>query len=118
VLEFVQSRRFTARLEDLAKESADDVLLGIENDLLQNPERGPIISGTGGIRKAQPQTRGERKESATGSGTFEGLPPRFTQTSQSGRNPPDQGDAEDQSANVRPIPGNKRVICTQLGTGI
>jgi mRNA-degrading endonuclease RelE of RelBE toxin-antitoxin system len=50
---FVQSRRFTARLEDLAKESADDVLLGIENDLLHNPERGPIISGTGGIRKAR-----------------------------------------------------------------
>jgi mRNA-degrading endonuclease RelE of RelBE toxin-antitoxin system len=53
VLEFIQSRRFTARLDALAKGNADEVLLQIENDLLQNPERGPVITGTGGIRKAR-----------------------------------------------------------------
>jgi hypothetical protein len=53
VLEFIQSRSFTARLDALAKDHADDVLLGIENDLLENPQRGPIVPATGGIRKAR-----------------------------------------------------------------
>jgi mRNA-degrading endonuclease RelE of RelBE toxin-antitoxin system len=53
VLEFVQSRRFTSRLDKLAKDRADDVLMNIENDLLLNPERGALIEGTGGIRKSR-----------------------------------------------------------------
>lgn len=63
MLEFIQSRRFTARLDELAKDSAEEVLLEIESDLLKNPERGPIIQGTGGLRKtraANPQ-RGKGK---------------------------------------------------------
>ena len=53
VLEFIQSRVFTRRLDLLAREYADDVLANIENDLLQNPERGDSIQGTGGIRKSR-----------------------------------------------------------------
>jgi hypothetical protein len=53
VLEFIQSRVFTRRLDLLAREHADDVLASIENDLLQNPERGDLIQGTGGIRKSR-----------------------------------------------------------------
>ena len=53
VLEFIQSRVFTRRLDLLAREHADDVLANIENDLLQNPERGDLIQGTGGIRKSR-----------------------------------------------------------------
>src|SRR5271156_2681289 len=53
VLEFIQSRAFTRRLDILAKEYADDVLTNIENDLLQNPERGDLIQGPGGIRKSR-----------------------------------------------------------------
>jgi mRNA-degrading endonuclease RelE of RelBE toxin-antitoxin system len=53
VLEFIQSRRFTSRLDNLAKDRADDVLMNIENDLLKNPERGTLIQGTGGIRKSR-----------------------------------------------------------------
>jgi mRNA-degrading endonuclease RelE of RelBE toxin-antitoxin system len=53
VLEFIQSRRFTARLGELAEDSAEEVLLEIESDLLKNPERGPIIQGTGGLRKTR-----------------------------------------------------------------
>jgi hypothetical protein len=53
VLEFIQSRVFTRRLDLLAREYADDVLANIENDLLQNPERGDLIQGTGGIRKSR-----------------------------------------------------------------
>ncbi len=44
---------FTRRLEALAKEQADDVLLAIQNDLLENPTRGKVVEGTGGVRKAR-----------------------------------------------------------------
>jgi hypothetical protein len=37
----------------LAEESADDVLRMIEADLLENPERGSIVPGLGGVRKAR-----------------------------------------------------------------
>jgi hypothetical protein len=47
----------------LAKERADDVLLEIQNDLLENPKRGPVIKGTSRVRKsrAADSTRGKRK---------------------------------------------------------
>ena len=47
----------------LAKERADDVLLEIQNDLLENPKRGPVIKGTSGVRKsrAADPTRGKGK---------------------------------------------------------
>ena len=47
----------------LAKERADDVLLEIQNDLLGNPTRGPVIEGTSGVRKsrAADPTRGKGK---------------------------------------------------------
>lgn len=63
MLEFIQTHQFTDRLDELAKATADDVLLEIESDLLKNPKRGPIIKGTGGLRKsraANPQ-RGKEK---------------------------------------------------------
>src|SRR5713101_7369402 len=47
----------------LAKDRADDVLLEIQNDLLENPKRGPVIEGTSGVRKsrATDPTRGKGK---------------------------------------------------------
>src|SRR5258708_34832426 len=47
----------------LAKERADDVLFEIQNDLLENPKRGPVIEGTSGVRKsrAADPTRGKGK---------------------------------------------------------
>ena len=53
MLEFVEFPAFTKRLLALAGDRADDVLLEIENDLLENPERGPVIEGTAGVRKAR-----------------------------------------------------------------
>ena len=53
MLEFIQSPVFARRLDNLAREHADDVLMNIENDLLQDPERGALIPGTGGIRKSR-----------------------------------------------------------------
>ncbi len=47
----------------LAKERGDDVLLEIQNDLLENPKRGPVIEGTSAVRKsrASDPTRGKGK---------------------------------------------------------
>ena len=53
MLEFIELPVFTKRLEALAKEHADDVLLEIQNDLLEKPDRGTVIQGTGGVRKAR-----------------------------------------------------------------
>ena len=53
MLEFIQSRRFTIRLDNLAGRHAEEVLSQIENDLLKNPEVGAIVPGTGGLRKAR-----------------------------------------------------------------
>jgi hypothetical protein len=53
VLEFIELVAFTRRLESLAKERADDVLLQIQSDLLANPKRGKVVEGTAGVRKAR-----------------------------------------------------------------
>jgi len=53
VLEFIEFPAFTSRLQALAKKNADDVLLEIQNDLLANPNRGAVIPGTEGVRKAR-----------------------------------------------------------------
>ena len=63
MLEFIEFPAFTTRLMALAKGRADDVLLEIQNDLLENPKRGPVIEGTSGVRKsrAADPTRGKGK---------------------------------------------------------
>lgn len=50
---FIESRAFTRRLGDLAGKSADDVLRQLQDELVQNPERGNMVQGLGGIRKAR-----------------------------------------------------------------
>jgi hypothetical protein len=63
VLEFIEFPAFTKWLVALAGDRADDVLLEIENDLLENPKRGPVVEGTAGVRKARvaDPTRGKGK---------------------------------------------------------
>jgi hypothetical protein len=65
VLEFIESPVFTTRLLAFAKEHADEVLLQIQNDLLQNPEKGKVVKGSGGVRKSRAgdPTRGKGKRS-------------------------------------------------------
>lgn len=46
---------------ELAGDSADEVLQGIQNELLQNPERGWLVKGLGGIRKARAADPTRRK---------------------------------------------------------
>jgi hypothetical protein len=50
---YVESRAFTARLHRLAGAAALDVLNSIQGDLIKDPERGDLIQGLGGIRKAR-----------------------------------------------------------------
>lgn len=50
---FIESQPFTKRLHQLAGASAGEVLREVQNDLLQNPGRGDVVRGLGGIRKAR-----------------------------------------------------------------
>lgn len=50
---FIESRPFTQRLAELAGGSAADVLDQIQADLLERPEKGSVVRGLGGIRKAR-----------------------------------------------------------------
>lgn len=50
---FIESRVFTRRLEELAGAAAQDVLSQIQGDLLRNPQRGSLLQGLGGLRKAR-----------------------------------------------------------------
>lgn len=50
---FIESKAFTRRLASLAGDSADRVLRQIQNDLIRDPERGKMVQGLGGIRKAR-----------------------------------------------------------------
>jgi hypothetical protein len=50
---YIESRAFTRQLHQLAGASALDVLDSIQTDLLKNPDRGDLVQGLGGIRKAR-----------------------------------------------------------------
>jgi hypothetical protein len=58
---YVESKAFTARLHRLAGASALDVLNSIQADLIKNPERGDLVQGLGGIRKARCSNPGRGK---------------------------------------------------------
>ena len=47
--EFVESKVFSKQVRELSAE----VLSSIQSDLVQNPERGDIVKGTHGVRKAR-----------------------------------------------------------------
>jgi hypothetical protein len=50
---FIESQAFTRRLDRLAGAAADQVLRQIQEDLLKNPEKGDLVEGLGGVRKAR-----------------------------------------------------------------
>jgi hypothetical protein len=45
--EFVESKLFSKQLRELSSE----ILVNIQSDLVQNPERGVVVKGTHGVRK-------------------------------------------------------------------
>jgi hypothetical protein len=52
-VEFIESLLFTRQLHELAGSHADEVLRSIEQDLIRQPEKGALVPGLGGIRKAR-----------------------------------------------------------------
>jgi hypothetical protein len=63
---FIESLVFTRRLEDLAGDAADAVLRAIQDDLLANPQRGQVVPGLAGIRKARTTNPGRSKGKRSG----------------------------------------------------
>ena len=49
LFEFIESKTFSTQVSQLGI----DILLRIQSDLAQNPERGAIVKGTHGVRKAR-----------------------------------------------------------------
>ncbi len=58
---FIESKAFTRRLFQLTGDLADEVLSGVQNDLLENPSRGDVVRGLGGIRKERSANPGRGK---------------------------------------------------------
>lgn len=58
---FIESRVFTRRLLAFGKDGSAIVLSAIQSDLLDNPERGRVVQGLGGIRKARASDPGRGK---------------------------------------------------------
>lgn len=50
---FIELPIFTKQIDKLGQPLSDEVLSAIEDDLLKDPERGDIIQGTNGARKAR-----------------------------------------------------------------
>jgi hypothetical protein len=53
IVVFIESAAFTRRLRELAADNAEDVLSAIQDDLIANPQRGSMVRGLSGIRKAR-----------------------------------------------------------------
>jgi hypothetical protein len=58
---FIESKAFTKRLHELAKDTADSLLVSIQSSLVDNPARGDVVKGLGGIRKARISNPGRGK---------------------------------------------------------
>jgi hypothetical protein len=58
---FIASTAFTRRLRELAGDNFEDVLNAIQDDLIANPQRGTVVQGLGGIRKARTGNPGRGK---------------------------------------------------------
>jgi len=52
-VEFIESRPFTRRLHELAGDSADELLRAIQGELDVKPDRGAVVRGLNGVRKAR-----------------------------------------------------------------
>ena len=55
---FIESHSFT---EQVARLNAQEAVWELENELLQNPDKGDLIQGTGGFRKIRMKLSGRGK---------------------------------------------------------
>jgi hypothetical protein len=53
IVEFIESRPFTRKLLNLAGDAADELLRAIQKELRRKPDRGAMVPGLGGVRKAR-----------------------------------------------------------------
>ena len=60
---FVETKHFTRRISD---EGWEDDLRELQQELLSNPEKGPVERGTGGLRKVRMRLRGRGKGKSSG----------------------------------------------------
>jgi mRNA-degrading endonuclease RelE of RelBE toxin-antitoxin system len=60
-VEFIESRPFTRKLHHLAGEDANEVLKAIQGELEQKPDRGAMVPGLAGVRKARVANPGRGK---------------------------------------------------------
>ena len=60
-MEFIESQPSTRKLHRLAGDRADAVLRAIQGDLERYPERGAMVPGLGGVRKARVANPGRGK---------------------------------------------------------
>ncbi len=60
-VEFIESPAFTRKLHRLADDGADEVLRAIQDDLNWKPNRGSVVPGLGGVRKARSANPGRGK---------------------------------------------------------
>lgn len=57
-MEFIETPTFTRMVTGLL---SDDEYRGLQSDLIDDPERGDLVKGGGGIRKLRHATRGRGK---------------------------------------------------------
>jgi mRNA-degrading endonuclease RelE of RelBE toxin-antitoxin system len=60
-VEFLESQPFYRKLHRLAGDDADEVLIAIQRDLAAKPDRGAMVPGLGGVRKARVANPGRGK---------------------------------------------------------
>ncbi|MBZ5528714.1 MAG: type II toxin-antitoxin system RelE/ParE family toxin [Acidobacteriia bacterium] len=60
-VEFIESRPFTRKLHQVAGDNAEDLLRAIQGELVQKPDRGAMVPGLGGVRKARIANPGRGK---------------------------------------------------------
>jgi hypothetical protein len=61
IVEFIESQPFSRKLHRLAGDGADEVLRAIQRDLQRKPDRGAMVPGLGGVRKARIANPGRGK---------------------------------------------------------
>lgn len=60
-VEFIESRPFSRKLQQLEGDYADELLRAIQAELARNPNRGAMVPGLGGVRKARIANPGRSK---------------------------------------------------------
>lgn len=57
-IEFIETTVFTRQIKQIA---TDDELIALQLELIAQPDKGDLISGTGGLRKVRMATGGQGK---------------------------------------------------------